>query len=73
MKVKCIENKDLIQVNASLLTIGKYYELLRTECDGESRLYWVIDDTGVVRFYNADRFEPSFSELRNMKIESILK
>jgi hypothetical protein len=74
MKVKCIDDTNLIEPrDGKLLTIGKEYDIIEFETDGGRRIYWIIDDTEWKRFYDADRFSPSFEELREIRINEILK
>ena len=61
MKVKCINNKNLIQPSdRELLTVGNFYELVKIEYNKLSDyvLYYVIDNTNKMRFFDASRFEP---------------
>jgi hypothetical protein len=79
MRVKCINDSNLINPqNSTLLTIGKWYDLLEVETDYNSiepfsssirrfsTIYWIIDDTGCKRFFEGNRFDPNPHSLRRM-------
>jgi hypothetical protein len=54
------------------LTIGKFYKVIESSSP-QVLDYLVIDDTGVQRWYNSRMFrDPSDSELREYKLDSIL-
>lgn len=77
MRVKCIDNKNLITGNLDLLIIGKIYEVYETKygfasiSDGD-KLYSIVDESGKIRSYDSKRFI-DVCEIRNEKIDVILK
>jgi hypothetical protein len=64
MKVKCIKNKRI----TNWLTIGKTYELIIQN----KLFYQIIDNTGDRRYYPKEYFKP-LSEIRNERIDKLLK
>ena len=66
MKVKCIYNiGNLYQT----LTINKTYEVIREN----DNWYWIINDKGKEDYYRRDWFKPTVAEIRNEKINKLLK
>jgi hypothetical protein len=59
MKVKCVNNSSPFgSYSKNRLTIGKEYEMLREEKDGEGRYIWIAeDDKGIESAWFASRFE----------------
>ena len=75
ISVKCINRENLIDpIDGTLLTKGKFYDLLEVETEENVRIYghqsttiyWIIDDTGKKRCYDGMRFDPNPLALKRL-------
>jgi hypothetical protein len=81
ISVKCINRENLIDpIDGTLLTKGKFYDLLEVETEENVRIYghqsttiyWIIDDTGKKRCYDGMRFDPNPLALKRLLLLSEL-
>jgi hypothetical protein len=81
ISVKCINRENLIDpIDGTLLTKGKFYDLLEVETEENvgiyghqsTTIYWIIDDTGKKRCYDGMRFDPNPLALKRLLLLSEL-
>jgi hypothetical protein len=65
MKIKCIQNKN----RQKYLTIGKTYNVIK-EFD---ICYYITNDVDYNMWFVKTRFKPAVAEIRNEKINKLLK
>lgn len=74
MTLECIlEVEGGVLTPGSILTKGKRYEILSINDEGTAKWYTLVDDTGQECRFLEFRFSSLKEEIRNNKIEELLK